>query len=103
MAVAGIVIKQSFDRGLEERKARWGRASWVHQKQVEALSRIYGHFETLNRYLTNPASGGRSEDGMSPESYLSRLQEEQESTVSDYIDVKLIIPKRLADQCEIIS
>lgn len=53
----------------------------------------------MNRYLTNPASGGRSEDGMSPESYLSRLQEEQESTVSDYIDVKLIIPKRLADQC----
>jgi hypothetical protein len=100
MAVIGIVIKQSFDRGLEERKARWGRASWVHQKQVEALSKIYGHFNTLNSYLMGATRAGRFENEASPETYLARLHQEQESTVSDYVDVKLIIPKRVADQCE---
>jgi hypothetical protein len=100
MAVIGIVIKQSFDRGLEERKARWSRASWVHQKQVEALSRIYGHFDTLKNYLMGATRAGRFENEASPEEYLIKLREEQESTVSDYIDVKLVIPKRIADQCE---
>jgi len=43
---------------------------------------------------------GRFENEVTPETYLSKLREEQESTMSDYIDVKLIIPKRIADQCE---
>jgi hypothetical protein len=72
----------------------------VHQKQVEALSRIYRHFDTLRNYLMGATRAGRFENEASPQAYLSKLREEQESTIADYIDVKLVIPKRIAHQCE---
>jgi len=50
-ALVGTLFKHSFDRKLEVQRAFLSRASRVHEKQMDTLSKLYGHFTEIQAYL----------------------------------------------------
>ncbi len=90
-AVAGMAIKQWFDRSLEERKVHWERASWVHQRQVEALTKLFVELHRMKDLLQGATRAGRFQGELSPEGYLKEWQLAAGRTWSKYIEHKLLL------------
>jgi hypothetical protein len=100
VSVIVVLLKQFYDRRIEEQKAKYGRASWVHQKQVEILVRIYSCLYEIQDYLRGATRAGRMENEASPEKYLNELGKKSSVAVTEFINGKLIIPKAVSNKCE---
>jgi len=94
-AVAGMAIKQWFDRSLEEKKVHWERASWVHQRRVEALTKLFVELHRMKDLLQGATRWIRLGGEMSQDGYLEKWQEKAAETWSDYIEHKLLLDKTI--------
>jgi hypothetical protein len=99
VAVVVVILKQFYDQRIEEQKAIYSRASWVHQRQVEILAKIYSCLFELQDYLRGATRAGRLLNEASPEKYLDELKKKSGIAVSEFINGKLIIPNDIADKC----
>jgi hypothetical protein len=99
-AIAGMAIKQWFYRSLEKRKVHWERASWVHQRQVEALTKLFVGLNQMKDMLQGATRGSRLAGEMSQEGYLKKWQEEAYKTWSEYIEQKLLLNKEIVASVE---
>jgi len=99
VSVIVVLLKQFYDRRIENQKAKLGRASWVHQRQVDSLSKIYRQLYEVQDLLRGATRSGRMANEAPPEEYLKVLVEKSAVAMSDYIDGKLLIPRDVADGC----
>jgi hypothetical protein len=94
----GLLFKRKFDHDLEIQRAFLTRASRVHDRQVDSLIELYGHFYDAHSILTRMTATGRLAVEK-PEKYPVRLNE---SLIAAY-KVKgwrLLIPRELVEQCD---
>jgi hypothetical protein len=94
-AIAGMAIKQWFDRSLEEKKVHWERASWVHQRQVEALTKLFVELHRMKDLLQGATRGFRLQGETGQEDYFKKWQQKAAETWSEYIGHKLLLTKAL--------
>jgi hypothetical protein len=99
-AIAGMAIKQWFDRSLEEEKVHWERASWVHQRQVEALTRLFVELHRMKDLLQGATRGARFQGEMSQEGYLKEWQLSAARTWPQYIEHKLLLNEAIVSSVE---
>ena len=100
-SVAGMAIKQWFDRSLEEKKVHWERVSWVHQRQVEALTKLFVEFHRMQDLLQGAATRGfRSQGETSQGGLFEKWQLKAIETWSEYIEHKLLLNKAIVDSIE---
>ena len=89
--IGGMAIKQLLDRSLEEQKVHWKRASWVHQRQVEALTKLFVELHRMKDLLQGATRWIKLGGEMSQEGYLEKWQEKAAETWSEYIEHKLLL------------
>jgi hypothetical protein len=99
-AVSGMAIKQWFDRSLEERKVHWERASWLHQRQVEALTKLFVELHRMKDLLQGATRWIKLGGEMSQEGYFEKWQEKAAETWSEYIEHKLLLNKAIVAKIE---
>jgi len=94
-AVAGMAIKQWIDRSLEEKKVHWERASWVHQRQVEALTKLFVEFHRMQDLLHGLTLGFTSPGDTSQEDYFEKWQDILAKTWFEYIENRLLLSEAI--------
>jgi hypothetical protein len=99
-AVAGMAIKQWLDRSLEERKVHWVRASWVHQRQVEALTKLFVALHQMKDLLQGATRSVRFQGEMSQEDYFKEWQLSAAKTWSEFIEQKLLLNQAIVARIE---
>jgi hypothetical protein len=99
-AIAGMAIKQWFDRSLEEKKVHWERASWVHQRQVEALTKLFVEFHRMQDLLQGATRWIKLGGELSQEGYLNKWQQKAAETWSEYVEHRLILNKAIVASIE---
>lgn len=98
--VGSMAIKQRIDRSLEERKVRWGRASWVHQRQIEALTKLFVGLNTMSGLLQSATRSSRFEGETTPEDYLRKWIAAGAETWSSYLEYKLLLDSAIVENIE---
>ncbi len=95
-----IQVKADADIEIERMKAFLMRASHVHERQVETLTKLYSHFYEALGYLQRMAATGRFEGEVSVEEY-GRLCAVAIVLARDELSQnRLLIPPELAHQCD---
>lgn len=89
-----------FNRQLEHHRARLSRLSRIHEKQVDALSKLYGHLTEARNYLQLMHKSAIFE-GEKPEEYPKRLFESLGSARDTLTFGRLLIPESVAAQCDL--
>jgi len=92
-AIAGMAIKQWLERSLEEKKVRWERASWVHQRQVEALTKLFVALHKANELLLGATRLFKLRGEIERDKYLGLWVEALNEAWATYIEHKLLLPK----------
>jgi len=100
VSVVLIAIKQWNDKRIELQKARLGRASWIHQRQVEILSKLYRHLTDMQDDLKNATRAGRLTNELPPEGYVKAFFDDLALARSEFIDGKLLLPVEIVAACE---
>jgi hypothetical protein len=98
--VAVMVIKHLSDRSLEGKKVHWERTSWVHQKQVESLTKLFVEFHRMQDLLQGATQGFTLGGEMSQEGYFEKWQLKAAETWSEYIEHKLILTPAIVASVE---
>jgi hypothetical protein len=92
------MFKYSFDRKLEIQRAYLLRASRVHEKQVETLSKLHGYFTEIRSYLQLTQKRYVVE-GEATEAYPERLVQTINLARDTLTFGRLLIPASVATQC----
>ena len=100
VAVVVVLLKQFYDQRIEEQKAKYGCASWVHQRQVEALTKLFVELHRMKDLLQGATRGFKSQDEMSQEGYFEKWQLKAAETWSEYIEHKLLLNKAIVTSIE---
>ena len=90
VSIVVLLFKQISDRRREEQKAKYGRASWLHQRQVEAPTKLFVEFHRMQDLLQGATRGFRSQGEMSQEGLFEKWQLKVAETWSEYIEHKLL-------------
>jgi hypothetical protein len=97
--VVGSLFGYFFNRKLEHHRAHLSRLSRIHEKQVETLSTLYGHFTEAQSYLQLMQKSAVFEGEKSDE-YPKRLIESLNSARNALTFGRLVIPTNIAAQCD---
>ncbi len=89
--VLTFLATRIFDWWIEGRKVRWSRASWVHQRQVEALTKLFVEFHRMQDLLQGATQGFTLGGEMSQEGYFEKWQLKAAETWSEFIENKLLL------------
>jgi hypothetical protein len=98
--VVGSLFGYLFNRQLERHRAHLSRLSRIHEKQVDTLSKLYGHFTEARNYLQLMQKSALFE-GEKPEEYPKRLVESLNSARDTLTFGRLVIPESVAAQCDL--
>ncbi len=95
-----IQMKADADAEIERVKAFLIRASRVHERQIEPLTRLYRHFLEAQGYLQRMAATGRFSGEVSVEEYGRLCATAIASAHDELLQSRLLIPPDLARQCD---
>lgn len=95
-----IEVKASADLEIERMKAFLARASHVHERQVDTLTRLYRHFFEAQGYLQRMASTAQFEGEVSIDEYGQMCSDAIISARDTLSDGQLLIPPELAQNCD---
>ncbi|MGB8028447.1 MAG: hypothetical protein WCF30_02175 [Terracidiphilus sp.] len=98
--IGSMAIKRWIDRSLEERKVHWERASWVHQRQIEALTKLFVELNRMKDLLQGATRGFKSQGEMSQEGYFEKWQLKAAEAWSEYIEHKLLLNEAIVASIE---
>ena len=98
--VVGFIFKQKLDRELEIQKAFLARASHVHERQIDALIKLYGDLYKAQGFFKRLAAGSRFADEMPDDEYRRLLHDAITSANDKVVECRLLIPPELAQQCD---
>ena len=95
----GLLFKRQFDRKLEIQKAFLTRASRVHERTVDTLTKLYRHFHEAQALLQLMAATARFE-GEKPEEYPRLFSEAIASARDELSQGRLLMPPDLVRECD---
>jgi len=99
-ALVGTLFKFNFDRKLEVQRAFLSRASRVHEKQMDTLSKLHGHFTEIQAYLQLSQKGYVLE-GEKTDEYPVQLVKSINHARDVLTFGRLLIPEPVAAQCDV--
>jgi hypothetical protein len=95
----GWLFKRRFDRELELQKAFLQRASRVHDRQVDALTRLYGFLFEAQAYL-QLLSASVQFSGEKPEEYPRLFTTALIAARQELTKGRLLLPASIVGQCD---
>lgn len=95
-----IELKASVDTEIERLKALLTRATRVHERQVDTLTRLYRHFFEAQAYLQRMAASARFEGEVSSDEYRRLCANAIASSRDTLLDGRLLIPPDLSQLCD---
>jgi hypothetical protein len=95
-----LLVQQKYARRLEERKVHWNRASWVHQRQVDALAKLYVSLRNMQDNLQGATRSIRMKNEISPEEYMKLAYQNSRSAWSEFIGNKLLVDEDVVAKCD---
>jgi hypothetical protein len=95
-----IELKASADTEIERVRAFLTRASRVHERQVETLTKLHRHLFQAQGYLQLSAASVRQEGEVSRDEYRRLCADAIASAHETLLDGRLLIPPGLAKQCD---
>lgn len=99
-AIVGSLFKYGFDKKLELQRAYLSRASRVHEKQVDTLSKLHGHFTEIRAYLQLMQKSSMLE-GETPEEYPKQLGAAIDAARDVLTFGRLLVPSDIGVQCDL--
>lgn len=95
-----MLIQLTVSWRLEARKVHWGRASWVHQRQVDALARLYQNLRNMQDDLQGATRSGRLGNEVAPEEYMKHFYKDSASSWSEFIGSRLLLDECVIAKCD---
>jgi hypothetical protein len=95
-----VEVKASADTEIERVKAFLVRASHVHERQVDTLTKLYRHLWEAQVYLQRMASTSRMEGEVSEDEYRRRWADAIASARDTLSEGRLLIPPELNHHCD---
>jgi|ERR1017187_785216 hypothetical protein len=99
VSVVVVLLKQFYDRKIEVQKSKLGRASWVHQRQVDALARLYLSLHNMRDDLQGATRLSRLANEVNPEEYMKRFYQDSSSAWSEFVANKLLLANDVVLKC----
>src|SRR5256885_1801347 len=99
-ALVGAIFKYNFDRKLEVQRAYLSRASRIHEKQVDTLSKLHGYFTEIQAYL-QLTQKSYVLTGENTDAYPERLVQTINLARDTLTFGRLLIPAAVATQCDV--
>jgi hypothetical protein len=93
VSIGILLLRQPLERRAEVQKAKLGRASWVHQKQVDALMRLYKSLYDMQESF-QAFTRGRAEP------LELRYSQDAKSAWAVFIESKLLFPTNVIETCD---
>lgn len=98
--IVGLLFNAKVSRELEIQKAFLTRASNVHARTVDTLSKLYDDLFKAERILKRMTAAGRMANEILPEEYAPLLSKTVDSAQEVFSSGRLFIPTPLVQQCE---
>ena len=98
--VVGFFFQRKLDRELEIQKAFLTRTSRVHERQIDALMKLYRDLDKAQGLFQRLTSGSRVAGEVSDDEYHRLLQCAVRSAQDTFSECHLLIPSLLAQQCD---
>jgi hypothetical protein len=97
--IVGSLFGYFFNRQLEHHRAHLSRLSRIHEKQVDTLSKLYGHFTEARSYLQLMQKSAIF-GGEKPEEYPKQLVESLNSARDTLTFGRLVVPESICALCD---
>lgn len=98
--VVGFFFQRKLNRELEIQKAFLTRTSRVHERQIDALMKLYRDLDKAQGFFQRLTSGSRVAGEVSDDEYHRLLQCAVRSAQDTFSECHLLIPSLLAQQCD---
>jgi hypothetical protein len=94
------LVSKRLAEDTEKFKALLTRAGRVHERQVDALTKLYRHFSEAQAYFQRMAATVRFEGEVSVDEYRRLHASAIASALDALSDGRLLIPSNIAQQCD---
>jgi hypothetical protein len=95
-----VELKATADTEIERVKAFLVRASRVHERQLDILSKLFRHLSDAQSLFQNMTRTGRMAGEITPEEYYPKVMEAMKAAYEAFLNGRLLIPSALVQQCE---